>query len=127
MDNNSMKKTAAQASTVNKGRKRSSTKMTSVDKTEDAKPTRKARRTSKAASISEDLDDDDPKREHFLARNREAASKCQQKKKKEWTQDLEQSARPLGAEANFDHVHGDAQERAVDAEVQVPGTQRLRL
>jgi hypothetical protein len=79
-----------QANTSSKPRKRSSTKSTSTKASVgDTKPARKARRTSKAASIAptdEELEGmDDDKREQFLARNREAASKCRQKKK-EWTQ-----------------------------------------
>ena len=81
-----------------KPRKRSSTKSTTAAKPPpDTKPPRKARRTSKASSITQfDIEDDD-KREQFLARNREAASKCRQKKK-EWTQDLEQKARDLSSQ-----------------------------
>lgn len=87
-----------QANSAPKPRKRSSTKSVSTTKSTDGKPARKARRTSKAASIVEPLgEEDDEKREQFLARNREAASKCRQKKK-EWTQDLEQRARDLSSQ-----------------------------
>ncbi|KIW00016.1 uncharacterized protein PV09_08368 [Verruconis gallopava] len=81
-----------------KARKRSSTSSTKT-KQPETKPPRKARRTSKAASTDTTAERtvDDEKREQFLARNREAASKCRQKKK-EWTQDLEQRARDLAAQ-----------------------------
>jgi hypothetical protein len=79
-------------------RKRSSTK-TTASRQSDAKPSaRKARRTSRTASIDVMLDEEDgSKREQFLARNREAASKCRQKKK-EWTTGLEDRARELSAQ-----------------------------
>jgi hypothetical protein len=87
-----------QTDTTSNSRKRSSTKNTNM-KAEETKPTRKSRRTSKAPSVNLLLDDeeDDTKRERFLARNREAASKCRQKKK-EWAQDLEQKARDLSSQ-----------------------------
>jgi hypothetical protein len=80
-----------------KPRKRSSTKTTSSKQTETRSSARKSRRTSKATSFEMMVDEDDSKREQFLARNREAASKCRQKKK-EWTQNLEQRARDLSSE-----------------------------
>jgi hypothetical protein len=93
------KRAFSQAQSTSKPRKRSGTKSTTLSKAADDKVPRKARRTSKAASAIEldDLPEDDDKREQFLARNREAASKCRQKKK-EWTQDLEQKARDLSAQ-----------------------------
>ena len=93
----------AAKNSFSKARKRSSTKST-ISKTSasasvsDSKPARKARRTSKASTDAQlDNFEDDEKREQFLARNREAASKCRQKKK-EWTQDLEQKARDLSSQ-----------------------------
>jgi flagellar motility protein MotE (MotC chaperone) len=44
-----------------------------------------------------DVMEDDSKREQFLARNREAASKCRMKKK-EWTHGLEERARELSSQ-----------------------------
>jgi hypothetical protein len=86
------------ATTATKSRKRSSTKTTSSKQSDSKTTSRKSRRTSKAVSIETMIDEeDDSKREQFLARNREAASKCRQKKK-EWTQGLEQRARDLSAQ-----------------------------
>jgi hypothetical protein len=70
-----------------KPHKRFSTKSTSTKSLANTRPTRTARRTSKASSVASlkaEAEVDDDKREEFLARNRQAASKCRQKKK-EWT------------------------------------------
>jgi hypothetical protein len=103
--------TTEAASTTSKSRKCSGTKgrkstnrkklSTKNNNTKDVigKRSRKARRISESLSANLLLkgEGDDTKREQFLARNREAASKCRQKKK-EWTQDLEQKARDLSAQ-----------------------------
>jgi len=67
---------------------------------------RKARRNSKIARESEELQgiDDEDKREKFLERNRVAASKCRQKKKV-WTSNLEQRARKLTSERQMLTTH----------------------
>jgi hypothetical protein len=99
------------ASTTPKSRKCSSTKSrkstnrkgisTKNNNTKDVigKPSREARRISNSSSVNLHLkgEDDNTRREQFLARNREAACKSRQKKKA-WTQDLERKARDLSAQ-----------------------------
>jgi len=75
---------------------------TTSSKKEPKQTPRKARRVSKLTQEEEDMLEkmegmDDAKREQFLARNREAASKCRQKKKV-WTSNLEERARELSFE-----------------------------
>jgi hypothetical protein len=101
---NSCHTLARQSSTTRRARMRSSTKCTTAKSADsvrsaETKPVRKARRTPKLCLTSAFIDDEgkDAKHEHFLARNREAATKCRQKKK-EWTQDLEQKARDLSSQ-----------------------------
>jgi hypothetical protein len=90
---------AKKSSTTTRARKRSSTKCKTIKSAErirsiERRPVRNARRLSEAFTDDEGKD---AKRDQFLARNREAASKCRQKKK-EWTQDLEQKARDLSSQ-----------------------------
>lgn len=80
--------------------KASNTKTRASKQQESKEPARKVRRMSKTSSV--DLfeampGDGEDKREQFLARNREAASKCRQKKK-QWTSNLEERARILSDE-----------------------------
>ncbi|KAH7312515.1 hypothetical protein B0I35DRAFT_437187 [Stachybotrys elegans] len=60
-------------------------------------------RTRKYSTTKKDKDkDEDARRDKFLERNRQAASKCRQKKK-EWVQDLEESRADLEAKNNNLH------------------------
>ena len=55
-------------------------------------PVRKSRKRAKASHTEEQMQEaDDERRNQFLERNRQAASKCRQKKK-EWTSNLEERA-----------------------------------
>lgn len=77
-------------------------KTTAPVKKEPKQTSRKPRRVTKPTAEEESMmaemeGMDETKREQFLARNREAASKCRQKKK-QWTSNLEERARELSFE-----------------------------